>query len=262
MFRSLVVVISLLLGACSSLDSDSDFSQSVETVDYKGGQTRVVGKTYTPETISSNGGDIVKSQVVVVLNSKNSQPNELAGFVNMEVTYFKSYNEFEKASYLGRTVDLIPIKPSTSTCSEHCTTSQYFSFPIDKAAVDSIDRGDFEFELITNSRYEVTFTIASGYMKALRNEMESQTQNTGILASRVIVNDNQSTSKSLEMIQYWYERSTDQDREKFIDWAVQNRKNGNAEETFTSQPAQMMQYWYNTGSKEERQQVLGWVLSL
>jgi hypothetical protein len=186
----------------------------------------------------------------------------------MEVTYFKSYTEFEKASYLGKTVDLKEVKPSTSTCTEHCTASQYFYFPIDQAAVNSVDSGDFQFDLVTNSNYKVTFTIASGYVKALRDEVVSQKGSPAAVASvpvaAAVVSSSQvePDAKSVEMIQYWYEKTPKAEQAQFVDWAVQHRKTGSKKPTFESQPAQMMQYWYNEASVEERQASLAWLLAL
>ncbi len=266
MLKKAVVVMSLLLGACSSLDSESDFSQSVASVNNKGSQVNVIGKTYTPIADSSNGGDIVKSKAVVVLQSP-SNSDAITGQVNMEVSYFKSYTEFEKATYLGKTVELTEVKPSTSTCTEHCTASQYFYFPIDQAAVNSADSGDFKFDLITNSNYKVTFTIAGGYMKALRDEVVSQKGSSAAVATVPVVaavssSPVEANAKSVEMIQYWYEKTPKSEQAQFVDWAVQHRKSGSSEPVFESQPAQMMQYWYNEASVEERQASLAWLLAL
>ncbi|WP_394150744.1 DUF2057 family protein [Vibrio maritimus] len=274
MLRKTVVVMSLLLGACSSLDSESDFSQSVESVSHKGDKITVVGKKYSPEIDSSNGGDILKSNALVVLQaSRSPEEKSVTGYMNMEVSYFKSYTEFEKASYQGKLFDLTELKPSTSVCTEHCTATQYISFPIDQSVLNSVNGGNFKFDLVTNSDYKVTFFIANGYIKSLSDELANQRGQTNavattaaiaaapVIATSVGEPDIESGAKSVQMIQYWYDKAPAAEREEFVDWAYQYRKTGSDVATFKSQPAQMMQYWYNEASLEERQKALSWLIS-
>ena len=58
-----VVVLSLFLGACSSLDSKSNFADSVADVQPKGGYIQVTGQSYVAESKANVGADILKSSL-------------------------------------------------------------------------------------------------------------------------------------------------------------------------------------------------------
>ncbi|MFA0442435.1 hypothetical protein BCU70_14330 [Vibrio sp. 10N.286.49.C2] len=264
MFRKTAVVLSLfMLGACSSLDSKSDFSQSVESVSSKEGKVVVIGKNYNPITDSINGGDIVKSQVVLALSKKqNAHEHDMTGYVNMEVTYFKSYTEFTDASYDGKTVGLQATKPSTSICTEQCTATQYFSFPVDAATWKAVGEKDFVFNLVTNSSYQVSFRLAAGYIEALKTELDSPVHAAAVAtATSAAVIAPSGNNQSVDMIQYWYDKASSNEKDEFVTWAVENRKSIVTELPLDSQSTDMMQYWYKEATISERQSILAWLLS-
>ncbi|MCL9773239.1 DUF2057 domain-containing protein [Vibrio methylphosphonaticus] len=260
MLRKAVVVLSLLLGACSSLDSKSDFSKSVESVGSRGNERTVIGKNYNPVADANNGADIVKSQVVLALSKNISDPSsDFSGYVNMEVSYFKSYTEFEKASYLGKEVDLVMAKPSTSICTEHCTATQYFSFPVDSKTWEQVGDNDFVFNLVTNNSYQVTFKLAAGYISALKSELLVKSNAVATIPAAVAIAETQET-KPVSMVKYWYEKSSIDEQEKFMSWALSNRKSISSSLSSSKQSEKMLQYWYGEASVTERQYLLTWMI--
>ncbi|PWI34416.1 hypothetical protein DI392_04710 [Vibrio albus] len=107
----------------------------------------------------------------------------------------------------------------------------------------------------------------SGLVRNYRNELEEFNQTHGLMgagaerkAQALKVTKQQNSSQALEMIQYWYAKASDKDRETFINWAFQNRKTISEPLMWENQPAKMLGYWYTEAAEKERSGILGWLL--
>ena len=130
-----VVVLSLFLGACSSLDSQSNFVDSVADVQPKGGYIQVTGQSYVAESKANVGADILKSSLYFTYNKEITQSSAPESSIIMDVSYFQSYKEYETVRFFGKTLELEDRQLPRESCSEHCTKTQYIKFPLSEADI-------------------------------------------------------------------------------------------------------------------------------
>lgn len=112
----------------------------------------------------------------------------------------------------------------------------------------------------------------SGLVRNYREELKEFNQTHGLMGTSVETAVQHQTatsavgtqqgkeSKALEMVQYWYAKTSNDDRTIFSDWAFQNRKTVSGAPASDSQPVEMLGYWYTEATEKERSAILGWLL--
>ena len=69
-------------------------------------------------------------------------------------------------------------------------------------------------------------------------------------------------SKSAEMVKYWFEKASSQDKEKFAELAFTHR---NSEimlsDNENSQSLEMMTYWFNEAERKDKKNIIAWIIS-
>ncbi|GAD80311.1 hypothetical protein [Vibrio ezurae] len=259
----IVALIPLALGACTALDSSSDFSNSIASVDTQLNHIKVIGKEYKPETKAINGPAILKSSLQVVDIYPLNKQATLSSYVQMDVSYFQSYDEYKSASYNGQQVKLSRTQQSSSSCNEHCTATQYFTFPISDKDIASASTEGLDFVLASsNNTMKTEFSIPAGYINAIHQtaklnagKVPQQIQAPVAQAEPVVA-----TSKAEEMVQYWYSEATVEQQKSFTNWAFENRDSITSAFSSNSKPAEMMAYWYEKSTQPERIEILKWLL--
>ncbi|WP_428772092.1 VvgS protein [Vibrio sp.] len=255
------LLMALTLGACSTLNADDNFADAVDSVKDRRNYVEVNGKTLTPEFESIKGADILRS--TLVLNASASKLANAQDSVNvtMEVSYFQNYDEYTKVEVAGKPQPLKSLQAAINSCNEHCVTTQYLSFPIDTALLESGASQGVNFTLSGAGKRMITqFQIPAGYIAAVLDEVQRYQQPNTTVVSPKVVAQAASTSKAQEMVQYWFGESASAEQEQFSNWAFNNRS-GTANTILDSgRNIEMLTYWYNKADEAERKQILVWLL--
>ncbi|MGY3569029.1 DUF2057 family protein [Vibrio paucivorans] len=274
MQKTSIVLIAFTLSACSSLDSKSDFIDAVDTIKDRKNYVEVVAKDYSPDFKAVSGPNIMKSELILNANFPKADVKVPESYIAFEVSYFQNYDEYKTVSYNGNNYPLKSLQATVNSCNEHCTTTQYVSFPIDIESIKTSAKDGFEFQMASSGKGLVTdFEIPAGYFNAVVDESERYlaTGSSAAVAAPVavaapaVVKEAKpapaAVSKPQEMVEYWYQEASDAEKQQFTDWAFQNRKGDVAKLSTDSQSAQMMSYWFGKAGDNERKQILTWLLS-
>ncbi|MEF2509672.1 hypothetical protein V4D06_17230 [Vibrio mimicus] len=252
---------------CSNLDSSSVFNDVAKNVKERHNYVQVVAKDITPEAKATLGPDIVKSELSYVGNFPKSEgANIESSYVNMNVTYFKSYDQFETVTYPTQQFKVDTYRPLAETCTEHCTTTQWFKFPLSQEYIQQLDSDSVVFTLISSTdKNKVEFTVPKAYFLAVIDEAKYAMQGATAQPAAVVVAPiqptMQSTSKSYEMVQYWFGEANATERKEFANWAFVNRSEVTQAMATQSKPVEMMAYWYEKADKTEKSTILSWLIS-
>ncbi|NOI28951.1 DUF2057 domain-containing protein [Vibrio coralliilyticus] len=259
----------LLMVGCTTLDSTSDFTDAVKRIESKQNYQVIVGKALTPDALEVNGGQLVKSSLelnYIPLTQKQNVPDS---FIKMELQYFKNYNEFKTARVEGsnKEVTLKPYAASAETCSDVCTQTQYVRFPVSSQLLAQQPYQDLKFDVTASNANNITFSIPSGYIEAIVNSANSNVAPAVVaapVAAAAITTPavQSSSSKAIEMTQYWFEQTPAEQRDDLLSWAVENRNSAKLTLTTESKQQEMFGYWYGKATKEERKTVIKQLLEL
>ncbi|MCW8332660.1 DUF2057 family protein [Vibrio sp. SCSIO 43135] len=274
MQKTSIVLIAFTLSACSSLDSNSDFVDAVETIKDRKNYVEIVAKDLTPDFKAVAGPNVMRSTLALTANFPKSETKVPESFISFEVSYFQNYDEYETVTYNGTDYKIKALEATKNSCNEHCTTTQYVSFPIDVSTIEQSAEDGLVFTMTSAGKRLVTdFEIPAGYFNAVVDESERYlaTGSSAAVAAPVAVAapavvkeakpDPAAVSKPQEMVEYWYQEASDAEKQQFTDWAFQNRKGDVAKLSTDSQSAQMMSYWFGKAGDNERKQILTWLLS-
>lgn len=256
-------VVALMVG-CTTLNSESDFSDVVAQIETKQNYYLVEGKVLSPDVEASKGAQLTQSSLAlnyVVPNSKQKVPSS---FVVMEVKYFKNYSEYKYAEFDGKKIPLKSLAPTAETCSDICTQRQFFKFDVSESSLAKGEQQGFRFALASSEQNKVYFDVAAGYIKAIKNSAPKQSVMTEslIAATTPVVEQTTTTqtvvekSKPQEMAMYWYDQLGEKQQENVSSWALSNRKSLDAELQTTDQAEQMFSYWFNQANENEKKLIL------
>ncbi len=260
-----VVVLSLFLGACSSLDSQSNFADSVANVQPKGGYIKVTGQSYVAENRANVGADILKSSLYFTYNKEVTPNTAPESSITMDVSYFQSYKEYETVSFFGKTIELEDRQVPRESCSEHCTKTQYIKFPLSDADIQQAREKNLEFTLEgQNSVMSTTFIVPKAYIDTIYNGANNHTAIAVAPVAAVpvaaVAAEEPKASQAQEMVNYWYGEATKEEQSAVTDWAFKNRKNANPAPLEGSKEIEMVSYWFNKLDNEEKSQTMIWLL--
>ncbi len=260
---SLLVSSIVLVSGCSTLDSSSAFEDVARSVKERHNYVQVVAKDFTPDSEAIVGSDVIKSSLFYVGNyPKGSETQVHNSYVDMNVTSFKSYDSFSSVTFNGKSIDIKEYRPQAETCTEHCTVTQWFQFPLANETLASMSDDSVSFTLSTNTdKNVVKFSVPKAYFEAVKKEAEyamaNQPKNT-VQAETLPIKMNE--SKSQDMVQYWFSEATTEEQKQFADWAFSQRTSVTNMIQAESKPLEMMAYWYDKASKTEKSNILSWLL--
>lgn len=267
MNKIILISFPLILVGCTTLDANSDFSDSVKRIESKQNYQMVTGKTLTPETIGVRGGQLVKSTLEFNYIAPYSAQKVPDSYISMELQYFKNYDQFKYVEFAqGSTrVDITPYATAAETCSDICTTTQYIKFPVDEALFLDTPDQDLHFDVAASKNSIFSFSVPAGYIKALvesgNNSVAGQKQSVNVAPEAKAVPASQQ-SKVFEMSQYWYEQLAKSEQDSAINWAITNRNQWLDEPLSASKEAEMFSYWYKKASVDERKEIIKQLLEL
>lgn len=249
----------LLLSACSNFADDGDYTDAIQSVKERSNFLEIQGKAFSTSDIVVGNSQILNSAAnMTIIFPKQNDAKVDSSYVAMSMTYFKSYNLYTEAHYGDKTEPLKAYKVTSETCNDNCTTTQYFTFPVDMATLEKAKIDGFSYKISTPSNSSVIdYKIPAGYIQAIFNEKNGHTaslpQGTEVVPFVL--------SKPQEMVEYWYSEATPEEKSSFSSWAFQNRKQVSGELNGKGKPSQMLDYWYKKASPEQRD-ILSWLLKV
>ena len=266
MKKIILASLPLLMVGCTTLDSTSDFTDVVKRVESKQNYQIIVGKSLTPDALEVNGSQLVKSSLELNYVTPTQKKNVPDSFIKMELQYFKNYNEFKTVMVEGsnKEVALKPYAASAETCSDVCTQTQYVRFPVSSQLLAQQPYQDLKFDVTASNANNITFSIPSGYIEAIVNSANSNVAPAVVAAPVAAATPvaHSSSSKAVEMTQYWFEQTPKEQRDDLLSWAVENRNSTKLTLTTDSKQQEMFGYWYGKATKEERKAVIKQLLEL
>ncbi|MEZ8102427.1 DUF2057 domain-containing protein [Vibrio bivalvicida] len=262
MKKCLVVSLIALMVGCTTLDSNSSFTDVVAQVETKQNYSLVEGKFLSPDVEASKGTQLTQSTLALNYVVPHGQSSVPSSFIVMEVKYFKNYSEYKYAEVDGKKVALKSLAPTAETCSDICTQRQYFKFDVSEESLVKGEQYGLRFSLASSEQNKVIFDVAAGYIKAIRNSVDNKPAPSAativapVVATTAIAQDSTEKSKPQEMAMYWYEQLDEKQQESVTNWAVSNRKNSEAKLETVDQAEQMFSYWFNKASESEKKTIL------
>lgn len=248
----------ILLSGCSTLSMDDDFSDAISSVDKRADYISVQAKGVVPRSNESTGGNAISNITNVVANFPlKSMVNVPSSYMKVELKYIKARSEFRTVAINGQELQMESLTPSDETCSEHCTITQYLTFPIENELIEKSAQTGLTYVVSNDTKTsQLSFSVPAGYFKAIEYErdlnIDEIPSKTAVLSPEVFSQQ----SKPIEMTMYWYKESTATEREMFSQWAFVNRDSINFALDSESKSLQMSGYWFEKATKEERKQIL------
>jgi len=262
-YNKTLVLSAILLGGCSTLAVDDDFSDAIRSVSKRADYVSIEAKSIAPTENKSVGGNAIKNITQVVANYPIDLAEEVPdSYMSVELSYMKANYEYSSVVINGKELNLAPYAPTDETCSEHCTTTQYFSFPIENDVIAEAGEVGLTYIIKTdNNMSQLSFSIPAGYFQAITKERESNKVGKAPVASSSSTKASSQQSKPVEMTEYWFGEANQDERELFTQWAVANRKSAETSLVTESKSLEMLGYWYEKASTEEKTQILMWLLN-
>ncbi len=257
-----IVVLSLFLGACSSLDSKSNFDNSVAEITPKNGYVEVTGQSYSPDSKANVGADILKSSLYFTYNHKVSNDATPESLITMDVSYFQSYKEYSTVNFFGKSLEINSTQVSRESCSEHCTRTQYFTFPLTEKDVQQARQSDLEFTLEGQGGVlSTTFIVPKEYIETIYTSASGTTLAPAIMVSAPVAAAQPeqpvaNASKPVEMSTYWFEEVPATEKSEILNWAVENRSSSEIQSLTGSKEAEMFSYWFGKATIDERKAII------
>ncbi|WP_158120463.1 hypothetical protein [Vibrio metoecus] len=250
---------------CSNLDSSSVFNDVAKNVKERHNYIQVVAKDITPQSKATLGPDIVKSELSYVGNFPKVKGLDIEGsYVDMNVTYFKNYDQFDTVTYPTQQLKVETYRPLAETCTEHCTNTQWLKFPLSQEYIQQLNSDSVVFTLTSSTdKNQVEFTVPKAYFLAVIDEAKFAMQGAPVqpAVSVAAVQTQPTASKSEEMVQYLFGEANSGERQEFANWAFANRAEVTQPMVTQSKLVDMMADWYKKADKAEKASILSWLIS-
>ena len=267
MKKIVLASIPLFLIGCTTLDSNSDFTDSVKRIESKQNYQIVVGESLSPDVLEVRQGQLVNSSLELNYVTPNSTVTVPDSYITMELQYFKNYNEYRSVLVQG-SEGKVPLKPyaaSAETCSDICTQTQYVKFPVSNEIFNEAPFKDLIFDVQVSNANSISFSIPAGYIEAIVNTGDKNAIAKSVMAAPVAAAapvvavpalQQEPVSQAQEMSKYWFEQIPTEQRDSVINWSVANR-NGVVDSLGDNvKEIEMFEYWFNKASKEERKTII------
>lgn len=258
MYKKTLGLSIVLLSGCSTLSANDDFTNSISSVNKRTGYVSIEAKSITPTNTKSVGSNVIKNTSQLIANYPlNLTVSAPSSYIAVELNYMKAHSEYNSVSINGNGLPVNFYAPKVETCSEHCTITQYMSFPIDNETIEKSAQSGLTY-LVKNANgaSQLSFFIPSGYFRAIVNEYKEKNLESSLSVSDPKTGLAAQQSKSVEMTQYWYGEATLSEQEQFTQWAVANRKSISSPLISESKPLEMLGYWFDKATAKEKTQVL------
>ncbi|MFA0113192.1 DUF2057 domain-containing protein [Vibrio sp. 10N.261.46.E11] len=268
MKKIVLASIPLFLIGCTTLDSNSDFTDSVKRIESKQNYQIVVGESLSPDVLEVRQGQLVNSSLELNYVTPNSTVAVPDSYITMELQYFKNYNEYRSVLVQG-SEGKVPLKPyaaSAETCSDICTQTQYVQFPVSNEIFNEAPFKDLIFDVQVSNANSISFSIPAGYIEAIVNTGDKNATAKPVMVAAPVVAatpvvavpalQQEPVSQAQEMSKYWFEQIPTEQRDSVINWSVANR-NGVVDSLGDNvKEIEMFEYWFNKASKEERKTII------
>lgn len=263
MKKIVLASIPLFLIGCTTLDSNSDFTDSVKRIDSKQNYQVVIGESLTPDVLEVRQGQLVNSSLELNYVKPYGTETVPDSYITMELQYFKNYNEYRTVLVKGAEdkVSLKPYAASAETCSDICTQTQYVKFPVSNELFNEAPFEDLIFDVQVSNANSISFSIPAGYIEAIVNTGNQGATVKPVVAAAVPVAaipviQEESASKALEMSKYWFEQVPLEQRDSVVNWSVANRNGVVDSLDGKTKEIEMFEYWFDKASKEERKAII------
>ncbi|MCG9553383.1 hypothetical protein L1D16_16565 [Vibrio sp. Isolate31] len=256
----------LVASGCTTLDSSSQFDDVAKGIKERSLYVQVEAKSYAPEARAQVGQDLVKSSLSFVGIYPKTEKKVASSYIAMDATFFKNYGKFETVTYKGTEVSLDTYRPLSESCTEHCTMTQSFKFPFSNDQVEAITEPQAVFVLTSDTKRQIVeFSVPKAYFDAVKLEAEPLLNTTASMAvaptvAQVQLESAEVISQPQQMVTYWFEQSSSEEKSAITDWAFKNRKNANPAPLEGSKEIEMVSYWFNKLDSEEKSQTMIWLL--
>ncbi|QXC56753.1 hypothetical protein KSS82_15895 [Vibrio mimicus] len=267
LFKTTILLSTITMAVgCSNLDSSSVFNDVAKNVKERHNYVQVVAKDITPDAKAIVGPDVVKSELSYVGNfPKADGVNIESSYVNMNVTYFKNYDQFDTVAYSSQKLKVETYRPLAETCTEHCTTTQWFKFPLSQEYIKQLNADSVVFTLTSSTdKNQIEFKVPKAYFLAVINEAKFVIQGTTVQPTAAVVAPVQTqptASKPTEMVEYLYGEANAAERQEFANWAFANRAEVTQPMATQNKLVGMMADWYGKADKTEKASILSWLIS-
>ncbi|WP_122034229.1 hypothetical protein [Aliivibrio sp. EL58] len=263
MYKRILGLSAVLLSGCSTLSSDDEFTDAINEVTRKSNYISIEAQSITPIENRNIGANALRNTSQLTANYPISKKEPPESYVAVELSYFKSSYEYSSVLFNGTEIEITAYSPSTESCSEHCTATQYFTFPIDNDDISSAAKNGLTYVVKTkNEQSKLSFMIPAGYFQAVLDEKALQLQNVPVVITQQPVAEIKSAdTKPVEMTKYWFDEATAAEQEQFTEWAFINRKSISVQLNSDSKSLEMLSYWYEKSSTEDKAQILTWLLN-
>ena len=260
MKKIVLASIPLFLIGCTTLDSNSDFTDSVKRIDSKQNYQVVIGESLTPDVLEVRQGQLVNSSLELNYVKPYGTETVPDSYITMELQYFKNYNEYRTVLVKGaeEKVSLKPYAASAETCSDICTQTQYVKFPVSNEIFNKAPFKDLIFDVQVSNANSISFSIPAGYIEAIVNTGNQSKIVKPVVAAAVPVAAIQegSASQALDMSKYWFEQISSDQRDSVVNWSVANRNGVVDSLDGKTKEIEMFEYWFEKASKEERKAII------
>ena len=263
MYKRILGLSVVLLSGCSTLSSDDDFSDAINEVERKANYISIEAKNINPIENKAVGANSLRNTSQLTANYSTTNKAAPESYVAVELSYFKSSYEYSLVSFNDIEEKITAYSPSTESCTEHCTATQYFTFPIDNEDIVSSAKNGLTYTVKTmNDLSRLSFTIPAGYFQAVLDEKALQFQYTpAVVMAQPVIETKAEETKPVEMAKYWFNEATAVEQEQFTEWAFANRKSISTTLNSDSKSLEMLSYWYEKASTEDKAQILTWLLN-
>ncbi|WP_063663353.1 hypothetical protein [Aliivibrio fischeri] len=264
MYKRILGLSVVLLSGCSTLSSDDDFSDAINEVEKKSTYVSIEAKSINPIENEGVGANAMRNTSQLTANYATTSRAVPESYVAVELSYFKASYAYDSVSFNGTETDITAYSPSTESCSEHCTSTQYFTFPIDNKDIELSAKNGLTYDVhATNDTSKLSFTIPAGYFQAVLDEKALQLEHipSSVQQPAAEVKVESKDSKPVEMSKYWFDEATVAEQEQFTEWAFINRKEINTELVSSSKELEMLTYWYSKSSVTDKSNILTWIIN-
>jgi hypothetical protein len=261
MFKKILLLTATsLLSACSTLSSEDDLSNAIDSVGNKPTYFEVVGQKLLPDNLSSGDSGLIDSTMFITANIAKEGQATPSSTIKMVLGYFETHNPYEYAIVNGEQVKIKEYKIASSLCTDICKATQYFTFPVtNEDLLKSIDN-EFIYSLKPKSGgKKLTFSVPGAYVGALLNGYKANALPVVIGTTSEV--PTKALASPIKMSEDLFAKASDAEKEKFTDWAFENRKSIKSSLGGEGKILPMLEYWYEKAAENEKAEILTWILA-
>ncbi len=266
---SIVIFIFALLSGCSTLDTNSQFTEVVDQVKRFHYYTEVTSKPYRPEVVAIKGLTPTKSQLHIIakLPTPNLNQEVPVSKIKLKITYLKNYSEYKLATINGVKKKIINDLPLFESCSDLCMNIQFMDIGLSYEELLLGSKSGLRLVLSSENETIVTEVhIPSQYLEniitqsispdELRSAISKENDSDEQFRSEIDLQP----SNSEAMVKYWFNQASETEKKAFLDEALLHREEQLIEKQNSNRTVDMMIYWFNQVDINDRKNLLSWLI--